>query len=80
MPLSEQFVESVLMEEESVDGAEGPMTERTEGRTTRPWNRPKTTVRQKTLKKVWKTCAEEKLQKKRARKVVRPPLVTAPPM
>ena len=74
----------VLMEDDSEDDSEeedeGPMIDRAVGRSTKPWKRPKMTVREKTLKKVWKTCAEEKLQKKRARKVVKPPLLTAPPM
>ena len=74
-----------MMEDDSEDDAddeedEGPMMDRAVGRSTKPWKRPKMTVREKTLKKVWKTWAEEKLQKKRARKVVKPPLLTAPPM
>jgi len=55
----------VLMEDDSEDDAEddaeddeeddGPMMDRAVGRSTKPWKRPKMTVRQKTLKNVWKT-------------------------
>ena len=42
-------------EEEEEEEDEGPMIERAVGRSTKPWKRPKMTVREKTLKKVWKT-------------------------
>ena len=51
--------EPVLMEAASEDWSEdeedweGPSMERTTGSNTRPWKRPKTTVRLKTLKNVW---------------------------
>ena len=62
LPLSEltEVVEFVLMEDDSEDDAddeedEGPMMDRAVGRSTKPWKRPKMTVREKTLKNVWKT-------------------------
>ena len=61
LPLSEptEVVEFVLMEDNSEDDNddddEGPMIDKAVGRSTKPWKRPKMTVREKTLKKVWKT-------------------------
>ena len=62
LPLSEptEVVEFVSMEDDSEefdddDDDEGPMIDRAVGRSTKPWKRPKMTVREKTLKKVWKT-------------------------
>ena len=55
------MVEFVLIEDDSKDDVsddeedEGPMMDRAVGRSTKPWKRPKMTVREKTLKKVWKT-------------------------
>ena len=46
--LTELLVESVLIEAESDEVEDGPMIERAAGRRTRPWNRPKVTVRQNT--------------------------------
>ena len=51
--------------------------ERRTGNRTSPWNRPNTTVRQNTLKKVMKTWLLERLQSTSARKVVTPLLKTA---
>ena len=56
----------MLMEDDSEDDEddehedddeedEGPMMDRAVGRSTKPWKRPKMTVREKTLKNVWKT-------------------------
>ena len=42
-------------EDEKEEEDEGPMIDRAVGRSTKPWKRPKMTVREKTLKKVWKT-------------------------
>ena len=58
----------------------GPVRERRTGNRTSPWNRPNTTVRQNTLKKVMKTWPLERLQSTSARKVVTPLLMTAGPM
>ena len=58
----------------------GPVRERRTGNRTSPWNRPNTTVRQNTLKKVMKTWPLERLQSTSARKVVTPLLKTAGPM
>ena len=58
----------------------GPVRERRTGKKTSPWNRPNTTVRQNTLKKVMKTWLLERLHSTSARKVVTPLLKTAGPM
>ena len=42
-------------EDEEEEDDEGPIIDRAVGRSTKPWKRPKMTVREKTLKKVWKT-------------------------
>ena len=58
----------------------GPVRERRTGKKTSPWNRPNTTVRQNTLKKVMKTWLLERLHSTSARKVVTPLLKTAGPI
>ena len=42
-------------EDDEDEDEEGPMMDRAVGRSTKPWKRPKMTVSEKTLKKVWKT-------------------------
>jgi len=58
----------------------GPRWARRTGSKTRPWNKPNTTVRTNTLKKVTKTCDVEKPSRTRAIRVVTPPLRTAGPI
>ena len=52
---------------------------RTTGRTKRPLNRPKTTTKKNTLKKVRNTWDLEPASRTKARKVENPPLKTAGP-
>ena len=61
------------------EGEEGPRMERRQGRKTRPWKHPKSTVRLNTLKKTWKTGEEERGRRMTASRVVTPPLRMAGP-
>ena len=58
----------------------GPNRPRTTGRKTSPWNKPKTTTRKKTLKKVRKMIELDVERRTNARKVEKPPLRTAGPI
>ena len=58
----------------------GPNRLKTTGRKISPWNKPKTTTRKKTLKKVRKMTELDVERRTKARKVEMPPLRTAGPI
>ena len=76
----EKYFVRVGVEEDIFDSPSGPIVTRITGKTTSPWYSPNTTVKVKTLKKVFRTCPVEKAPSAKARNVVRPPLRTAGPM
>ena len=77
---SEEWLITGEDDSEAGDVSSGPNTDNSTGNNTRPWNRPKATVKEKTLKNVRKTCPVERQQRRRARNVVIPPFATAGPM